>query len=208
VNNKTHKTEGGAWVSTGIESKHDPNRLWRNPGFYQDDNHPVVCVNWEDAQAYVAWLPEDTGHAYRPLSEAEWEYVARARRTAPFWWGSSITPAQANYDGNYVYEGGGAKGDYRQSTVPVGSFEPNPWGLYNVHGNIFEWCEDNWHENYNGAPADSSPWVTGGNGDYRVVRGGSWSSHPQFLRSAFCNGLPTKYRYLSLGFRVGRPLTP
>jgi formylglycine-generating enzyme required for sulfatase activity len=167
-----------------------------------------VCVNWKDARAYVAWLSEATGYTYRLLSEAEWEYAARAGTTEPFWWGSSITPAQANYKGDYVYEGGGGEGEYRQSTVPVGSFEPNPWGLYNVHGNIWEWCEDTWHENYTGAPADGSAWVESGDGDRRVVRGGSWGSNPRGLRSAFRFRSSTGVRSSNLGFRVGRTLTP
>jgi formylglycine-generating enzyme required for sulfatase activity len=212
VNQKNYKTKGGAWVWTDSEWKHDPKRSWRNPGFHQDDNHPVVCVNWKDACAYVAWLSEATGHAYRLLSEAEWEYAARAGTTTPFWWGSSIISAQANYNGNDVYDGGGAEGEYRQCTVAVGSFEPNPWGLYNVHGNILEWCEDIWHENYNGAPADGSAWVEawveGGDGDRRVVRGGSWDYDPQYLRSATRIRHTTESRNNNLGFRVARTLTP
>ena len=95
------------------------------------------------------------------LSEAEREYVARAGTTTPFWWGSSITPEQANYNGNYVYAGGGSKGEYRAKTVPVKSFKPNPWGLYQVHGNVWEWVEDCWNDSYSGAPADGSAWTTG-----------------------------------------------
>jgi formylglycine-generating enzyme required for sulfatase activity len=156
--------------------------LWRNPDFNQDNSHPVVCVTWDDAKAYAAWLAEITGRPYRLLSEAEWEYAARAGTTTPFWWGSSITPAQANYDGRQVYEGGGSKGEYRAGTVPAGSFRPNPWGLYNVHGNVWEWCEDAWHVGYSGAPTDGSAWISGNSG--RVVRGGSWSSDPWYLRAA------------------------
>ena len=123
---------------------------WRNPGFPQDDRHPVVRASWEDAKAFVAWLHSQTGQNYRLLSEAEWEYAARAGTTTPFWWGSTINPAQANYDGNYVY-GDGAKGEYREQTVAVGEFAANPWGFYQVHGNVWEWCEDHWHGTYNGA---------------------------------------------------------
>jgi formylglycine-generating enzyme required for sulfatase activity len=125
---------------------HKTSDRWRNPGFQQNDSHPVVCIRWEDAKAYAAWLASITGKPYRLLSEAEWEYAARASTSTPFWWGSSITPAQANYNGNVVYEGGGSKGEYRGGTVPVGSFDPNPWGLYNVHGNVWGWCEDTWHD--------------------------------------------------------------
>jgi formylglycine-generating enzyme required for sulfatase activity len=100
---------------------------WRNPCFKQDGSHPVACVSWDDANAYAQWLAQKTGESYRLLSEAEFEYAARAGTSTPFWWGSSITPAQANYDGNYVYAGGGSKGEYRQGTVPADSFKPNPW---------------------------------------------------------------------------------
>jgi formylglycine-generating enzyme required for sulfatase activity len=106
------------------------------PGFVQEMSDPVININWEDAKAYVTWLAQTTGKPYRLPTEAEWEYAARAGTTTPFWWGSSINPAQANYDGRSVYEGGGAKGEWRESTVPAGRFAANPWGLYNVHGNV------------------------------------------------------------------------
>jgi formylglycine-generating enzyme required for sulfatase activity len=108
--------------------------------------HPVINVNWDDVKAYAAWLSRKTGKSYRLLSEAEREYVTRAGSTTPFWWGSSITPKQANYDGTAEpYRGGGSKGEYRRRTVPVDSFEPNLWGFYNVHGNVWEWTEDCWN---------------------------------------------------------------
>jgi formylglycine-generating enzyme required for sulfatase activity len=147
---------------------------WRDPGFAQEGSHPVVCVSWDDAKAYADWLAKKTDKLYRLLSEAEFEYAARAGTTTPFWWGSSIATAQANYDGNYVYAGGGSKGEYRQRTMPAGSFTANSWGLCDVHGNAWQWMEDCWHENYNGAPADGSAWVTTCSGSGRVVRGGSW----------------------------------
>ena len=118
-------------------------------------------MSWDDAKAYVKWLSKKTGKDYRLLSEAEREYVARAGTTTPFWWGSSITPEQANYDGNYTYTGRRPKGEYRQKTLPVKSFQPNPWGLYQVHGNVWEWVEDCWNENYHDAPSDGSAWTTG-----------------------------------------------
>jgi formylglycine-generating enzyme required for sulfatase activity len=200
-----HKAEG-AYIWKGGKYEHDPKGSWRNPGFLQDDNHPVVCINWDDAKAYAAWLTQATGRPYRLLLEAEWEYCCRAGTTTPFWWGSSITPAQANYDGNHVYEGGGSKGEYRKTTVPVVSFAANPWGLYQVHGNVWEWCEDDWHENYNGAPRDGSVWA-GGDASYRVLRGGSWVSLPQNLRSANRNSYQPDVRSLSVGFRLARTLT-
>jgi formylglycine-generating enzyme required for sulfatase activity len=208
VSNTSHTTDGGAHVWTGNEWKYDPDGSWRSPGFPQDDNHPVVCVNWNDARAYAAWLSKATGQIYRLPSEAEWEYVARAGTTTPFWWGSSITPACANYDGNFVYKGGGDKGEYRRATVPVGHFEVNPWGLYNVHGNVWEWCEDTWHASYEGAPADGSAWLRGGNASRRVVRGGGWHFNPNNLRSAYRDRSATVDRDGYLGFRVARTLAP
>ena len=124
-------------------------------------------------KAYAAWLSTKTGKSYRLLSETEREYVARAGTTTPFWWGSSITPKQANYYGSAdPYEGGGSKGEYRQRTVAVDSFEPNPWGLYNVHGNVWEWTEDCWNESNNGNRGNGTAQTTGDCGR-RVVRGGS-----------------------------------
>jgi formylglycine-generating enzyme required for sulfatase activity len=202
----SHKAEG-AHKWTGSEWKLDPKASWRDPGFPQDDSHPVTCVNWDDAKAYISWLAAATGKPYRFLTEAEWEYAARAGTTTPFCWGSSITPAQADYDGNYVYKGGGSKGEYRRGTVPAGDFAANSWGLYNVHGNVWEWCEDVWHDNYDGAPADASAWLQSGDGSHRVVRGGAWFNLPGNLRSAPRYGLSTGLRNYVLGFRLARTLT-
>ncbi|MCB1509456.1 MAG: SUMF1/EgtB/PvdO family nonheme iron enzyme [Hyphomicrobiaceae bacterium] len=207
VNNTSHKMQGGAYVWTGSEWKKDPNVSWASPGFTQDDSHPVVCLNWDDAKAYADWLSKCTDKPYRLLSEAEWEYVARAGTTTPFWWGSSISTSQANYDGNFTY-GSGAKGEYRKRTVPVGEFEPNPWGLYQVHGNAWEWCEDVWHDSYNGAPADGSAWLTGGDKSRRVVRGGSWDNDPRNLRAAYRDWGTSDGRIDDQGFRLARTLNP
>jgi len=202
-----HKMEGGAYVWKGDKGEHDPNGSWRTPGFDQNDNHPVVCVSWDDATAYAGWLSQQSGQTYRLLTEAEREYATRAGTTTPFWWGTSITTAQANYDGNYTYAGG-AKGEWRKATVPVGSFEPNPWGLFNVHGNVWEWCQDHWHDSYDGAPRDGSAWVDGGDSSRRVVRGGSWGDYPQDLRSAYRLRSSTDNRNDILGFRLARTLNP
>jgi formylglycine-generating enzyme required for sulfatase activity len=139
---------------------------------------PVINVRWEDAKAYVAWLSRKTGKPYRLLSEAEREYVTRAGTTTPFWWGASISSRQANYDAKFPYPAGGEdKGEYRRQTVPVDSFDPNPWGLYQVHGNVYEWVEDCWHANYDGAPGDGSARTEPDCADH-VVRGGSWNFAP------------------------------
>ena len=210
-----HAVTRGQFTAFVKAASHKMDEGWHNPGFRQDNSHPVVGVSWDDAKAYASWLAEVTGRLYRLLTEAEWEYAARAGTATPFWWGPSITPAQANYDGNYVYEGGGSKGEYRQGTVPVGSFEPNPWGLYNVHGNVWEWCEDTWHDNYKGAPTDGSAWLPkranrgrqSNQSSSRVVRGGAWSSDPGDLRSARRNWLTTEVLGSLLGFRLARTLT-
>jgi formylglycine-generating enzyme required for sulfatase activity len=167
---------------------------------------PVINVNWDNAKSYAAWLSLKTGKSYRLLAEAEREYVTRAGTTTPFWWGSSITPEQANYDGYYTY-GGGSKGEYRQRTVPVDSFEANPWGLYNVHGNVWEWTEDCWNESNTGNPGDGSARTTG-DCTRRVVRGGSWVGDPHLLRSAYRSRTATVRRYVDWGFRVARTLNP
>jgi formylglycine-generating enzyme required for sulfatase activity len=167
------------------------------------DLRPVINVSWDDAKTYAAWLSKKTGKSYRLLSEAEREYVTRAGTTTPFWWGNSISTSEANYNGTPY--SGGAKGQYRGRTVPVDSFEPNPWGLYQVHGNVYEWTEDCWHVNYQGAPADGSFW-TGGDCSSHVIRGGSWDYDAEYLRSASRLGYAIDTRDVWLGFRVGRTL--
>jgi formylglycine-generating enzyme required for sulfatase activity/uncharacterized caspase-like protein len=170
--------------------------------------HPVINVNWDDAKAYTAWLSRKTGKTYRLLSEAEREYVTRAGTTTPFWWGSSITPEQANYDGSAdPYKGGGSKGVYRHRTMPVDSFEPNRWGLYSVHGNVWEWTEDCWNISNAGNPGDGRARTTG-NCSLRVVRGGAWYVTPRYLRSAFRYWWSADNRVNDVGFRVARTLNP
>ncbi len=168
---------------------------------------PVINVNWKDAKAYVAWLSRKTGKGYRLPSEAEWEYAARAGTTTPFHFGSTISPYQANYRGDFTY-GSGSKGVFRKKTVQVGIFPSNAFGLHDVHGNVSEWAEDCWHGSYAGAPSDGGAWTTGGDCGERVHRGGSGYSSPGVLRSAsrFRDG--TGYRISSIGFRVARTLTP
>ena len=167
---------------------------------------PVIYVSWEDAKAYVQWLSRKTGKQYRLLSEAEWEYAARAGTTSPFHFGSTISTSQASYNGNYTY-GAGSKGLYRKKTVPVGSFPENGFGLHDAHGNVWEWVEDCWNGNYSGAPTDASAWMSGDCGK-RVLRGGSWIDGPWNLRSAFRSRLGTGFRSYVFGFRVARTLTP
>jgi formylglycine-generating enzyme required for sulfatase activity len=143
----------------------------------------------------------------RLLSEAEREYVTRAGTTTPFWWGTSIAPAQANYNASYVYQGGGSKGDYRAQTVPVRSFAANPWGLYQVHGNVWEWTDDCWNETNTGNPGNGAA-RNSGDCDHRVVRGGSWYNSPAILRAASRGNYPTESRNQGFGFRIARTLNP
>src|SRR5262249_50214597 len=150
----------------------EPSFSWRYPGFAQNDTHPVVCVNWSDAKAYVVWLSNRTGKSYRLLSEVEREYVARAGTTSPFWWGGQISPQEANYDAKHAY-GGGPVSDSAGGTVTVHSFSPNPWGLYNVHGNVWDWTEDCWDPSNGGASRDGSARHSG-DCSVRALRGGSW----------------------------------
>lgn len=152
---------------------------------------PVINVDWHQVQTYVAWLSQETGNAYRLLSEAEWEYAARAGSAAAYCFGNTISEAQANFNSD--------------GTVPVGSYAGNDFGLYDMHGNVFEWVEDCWNGSYEGAPTDGSAWTTG-ECDMRLLRGGSWFSADRLLRSA------ERLRYLDeisrnyLGFRVARAL--
>ena len=203
---------------------------WENPGFKQDNNHPVVCVSWDDAKEYVKWLSEETRGKYRLLSEAEWEYVARAQTTASitpsrYWNNSTLTLQHCNYANAFDKA---IEDEYELSeffmpdcndksvhTSQVGKYEPNKFGMYDILGNVAEWVEDCWHEDYRGAPANGSAWrdgcdstedITGVN--TRVLRGGHWGSVPSELRSAYRYGTKAQERTSTGGFRVARTLTP
>ncbi len=194
------------WVEAKQQVERDSRYNWRQPGFPQSEDDPVVCVSWNDARAYAHWMSLKTGQHYRLPTEAEWEYAARAGTQTPFWSGDCIHTDQANYDGNFDYHGCGAKtGVYRRQTLPVGSLPANPWGLREVAGNVWEWVEDCWHENYQGAPVDGSAWGEAGGGDCsrRVVRGGGWFDFPFWLRSADRDWF-TADGASNLGFRLAR----
>jgi len=162
------------------------------------DRRPVIRVSWYDAKAYVTWLSRKTGKPYRLLTESEREYATRAGATTPFWWGSSISTSQANYT---------PKGEYGGRTLPVESFQPNPWGLYQMHGNVSEWVEDCYHDTYDGAPSDGSAW-TGGDCKSHVIRGGSIRLDQSRLRAASRFTFDPGYQIDVVGFRLGRTLTP
>ena len=187
------------WEAGGAETD------WDNPGFVQTELHPVVGVSWNDAQLYLAWMSERTGRQYRLPSEAEWEYACRAGTRTAFNVGDTISTEQANYDGLYVYNGG-TRGLYRGGTSPLGTFAPNSWGLFDMHGNVWEWVQDIVHDNYDGAPCDGSAWEDGGDTSRRVLRGGSWLYHPRYLRSAIRNGFSIVLSNDIVGFRVARQL--
>lgn len=164
------------------------------------DNRPVINVSWEDAVAYAKWLSMMTGKHYRLPTEAEWEYTARAGTETAYWWGNKVGQNHANCAGC------GSPWDNKQ-TAPVGSFSPNSWGLYDTAGNVYEWVQDCYHENYAGAPEDGSKvWETGGSGDcnLRVFRGGSWDYGPGDVRSAYRGGLEPDNRDSYLGFRLAQ----
>jgi formylglycine-generating enzyme required for sulfatase activity len=164
---------------------------------------PVEQVIWLEAVEFCDRLSQFTGRSYRLPSEAEWEYACRAATTTPFYFGETITTDLVNYNGNYTY-GSGPKGIYQEKTTVVGSFPPNAFGLYDMHGNLYEWCADPWHDNYNSAPTDGSVWESGGNTNTqsKCVRGGSWFNDPDNCRSAYRSTVRPDYFYLNYGFRV------
>jgi formylglycine-generating enzyme required for sulfatase activity/uncharacterized caspase-like protein len=174
-----------------------------DPSNFKGENRPVEQVSWQDATEFCARLSKHTGREYRLPSEAEWEYACRSGTTTPFHFGETITTDIANYDGNYTY-GGGPKGQYREETTAVGSFSvANSFGLYDMHGNVWEWCLDYGHETYEGAPTDGSAWITGGNDSLRMLRGGSWVNLPRYCRSALRYWVEPDYWFGNLiGFRV------
>ena len=163
-------------------------------------NRPVINVSWEDAKRYLGWLSWKTGKGYRLLSESEWEYVARAGTMTSYWWGNEIGRNRTNCDGC------GSRWDH-EKTSPVGSFSANAFGLYDVHGNVWEWMEDCWNGNYDGAPTDGSAWESGSCGS-RMLRGGSSLDASRFLRSAARVRNTIGVRVDINGFRVARTLTP
>ena len=173
---------------------------------------PVINVSWDDAQEYVQWLSREVGKPYRLLSEAEWEYVARAGTKTIYWWGGDSwldddPHDYANYGTDDCCKGLAAGADRWVHTAPVGSFKANAFGVFDTAGNVWEWVEDCWNDSYRGAPNDGSAWKSG-ECSRRVLRGGSWSSDPGFLRSAFRGRFGTGYRSYNNGFRLARTLTP
>jgi formylglycine-generating enzyme required for sulfatase activity len=188
------------WQSISTLPKVDI-ELASSPSSFKGDSRPVEQVTWYDAVEFCKRLSQHTGRTYRLPSEAEWEYACRAMTTTPFFFGETLSTDVANYRGTYVY-GKGAPGIYREETTKVGSFGVNAFGLADMHGNVWNWCLDNWHSSYEGAPSDGSAWVAGGDDRYRIVRGGSWFGDPDNCRSAFRIRDSPDSRNGSIGFRV------
>jgi formylglycine-generating enzyme required for sulfatase activity len=182
-----------------------PGANWRSVGFDEDATHPVVCVSWNDARANANWLSEETGKRYRLPTEAEWEYTARARSTTRFWWGDEVNAkdtiwANCNGCGDTEWDG--------KKTAPVGQFPANDFGLHDTSGNVWDWIQDCSHGNYEGAPEDASPWLESGGGDCgrRVLRGGSWYSTPEWVRSADRVTTTADNRINFVGFRLAQDI--
>lgn len=200
----------GCDVARGAEWEPRSDKSWLDPDFEQDDSHPVVCVNWHDAQAYVRWLSARTGKAYRLPTEAEWEYAARAGTATARHWGDGRTdacqfanvPDQTHQSVEVFLCHDGFK-----FTSPAGSFQPNAFGLYDTIGNVWEWVADCFHDNYTGAPDDGSAWSADPACQYHVGRSGSWN--PRLLsqlRAAARGRVTTTLRNANLGFRVAMTL--
>ena len=176
--------------------------LQPDPSYFKGGNCPVERVSWDDAMEFCARLSAHTGRDYRLPTEAEWEYACRAGTTTPFHVGETITPDLANYDGTSMYNDG-PKGGNRGKTTPVDHFGlANTFGLCDMHGNVFEWCEDHWHSNYEGAPVDGSAWISENDTANRVVRGGSWYNNPRYSCSAYRNDHAQADVNFFIGFRV------
>jgi formylglycine-generating enzyme required for sulfatase activity len=209
----TQRPVAGCTVYEGRwEYRQDAN--WEAPGFAQSETHPVTCVSWDDAEAYARWLTVRSGHRYRLPSASEWEYAARAGGESAQPWGDDAAAAcaQANvadrsaaqrFPGWTVFP---CADDY-VTTAPVGSFKANPFGLSDLFGNVFEWVQDCWHDDYRGAPVDGSAWAEPDCGEHEL-RGGSWFSAPQYVSASYRNRFGRDYRSSSIGFRVVREIGP
>ena len=196
------------YIYTGDSWKWTSGRSWRNPGFSVGDDHPAVCVNWNDAEAFIAWLAAQTGKAFRLPTEAEWEYVARAGSTTKYHFGNSESQLcrygnHADSSTDFSVRNKSCSDGVGIRTATVGRYQPNSYGLYDLHGNVWEWVADCWNDSYAGAPSDGRAWTLGDCGR-RVFRGGSWYNRPRALRSANRLKFPRSYRSDGIGFRLAQ----
>jgi formylglycine-generating enzyme required for sulfatase activity len=209
---QTHRDMNGCNVYDG-HWQYQKNAGWQAPGFAQNATHPVTCVSWDDALAYAQWLSGKGGHVYRLPSASEWEYAARAGGDAAQPWGANQSAACA--EANLADESAGERfpgwsvfpcTDGYVNTAPVGSFKANAFGLYDLLGNVFEWVQDCWHDDYTGAPVDGTPWLDGVCKE-RELRGGSWFTPPKYVSASYRNRFDSAYRSNTVGFRVVREMS-
>jgi formylglycine-generating enzyme required for sulfatase activity len=197
---------------SGLDKSESGNASWRHLGFEQGDDHPVVCVSWNEVHDYLRWLSAKAGRTYRLPTEAEWEYAARAGTTTTYPWGDEPSHEWANYGAETCCTGLASGRDRWVNTSPVGSFPPNAWGLYDMIGNVWQWVEDCYVPSLAGRPADASA-VDSAACSFRVARGGTWGDHPALIRAAARNYAPPpsrpvpNYRSAGFGFRVAADLT-
>jgi formylglycine-generating enzyme required for sulfatase activity len=178
-----------------------------DPSHFKGADRPVESISWFEAVEFCARLAKATGLNYRLPSEAEWEYACRGGTKTPFCYGHTISTDLANYDGSSAY-GFGALGEYRNQTLPVCSFRVgNPFGLFDMHGQVWEWCADRWHDNYQGAPSNGEVWETGGDDEFRVTRGGSWFNNPGRCRAAVRGKYAPEVWLDQIGFRIALPIS-
>ncbi len=184
------------WPRVELDLKPDPSP-------FTGGLRPVERVSWKQSIEFCRRLSQRTGSAFTLPSEAQWEYACRAGTTTPFAFGATLTAELANYNANFTY-GDGPKGEHRKQTTPVGMFPANPWGLHDMHCNVWEWCLDRWHGNYEGAPSAGSAWLKPNASDEgsRLLRGGSWDFSPRYCRSAFRNHNQPDHAYGHIGLRV------
>ena len=190
------------WQAVAANLAQVGRELNSDPSHFKGGDLPVERVSWDDAEEFCKRLSKHAGREYRLPTEAEWEYACRARTTTPFHFGETLTTDLANYNGNLTY-GEGPKGEYLKQTTPVGSFQfANAFSLYDMHGNVWEWCLDHWHDNYDGAPPDGTAWLSPDDNAPRLLRGGSWHNNPDNCRSANRDRRARAYRPVTVGFRV------
>ena len=207
---KTEAEQGdGCYVYANGSWDKRSNVNWRNPGFKQSDEEPVVCTSWNDAQRYIEWLSTKTGEQYRLPTEAEWEYAARAGSETKYFYGNSKSDLCRYANGaaaetDFSWRNKDCRDGYKR-TAPAASFTANAFGLYDMHGNVWEWTQDCWNGSYEGAPSDGTAWLSGNCG-WRVLRGGSWDYVPNLLRSANRFRSATDNRNNNNGFRLARTL--